>query len=47
MKRLKIQTLVIMVLMAQSRNFGNFKKLILALILNHHFMLMTFAIMQI
>jgi hypothetical protein len=41
MKRLKPQTLVIMVMMAQSRNFGSFRKLILALIPKNHFILMT------
>jgi hypothetical protein len=48
MKRLKTRTPTIVVLMAQSRNFGNFKKLILALIPKHHFILMNFyARMQI
>jgi hypothetical protein len=47
MKRLKIQTLVIVVLMAPSKNFGNFVKLILALIPKYHFIPMTYStIMQ-
>jgi hypothetical protein len=40
-KRLKTQTLTIVVLMAQSMNFGNFRKLIFTLILKHHFIPMT------
>jgi hypothetical protein len=39
---------MIVVLMAQSKNFANFMKLILALIPKHHFILMTcYDIMQI
>jgi hypothetical protein len=41
-KKLKTQTTVIMVVMAQSRSFENLSKLILALILKHHFILMIF-----
>jgi hypothetical protein len=41
MKRLKNQTPTILVLMAQSRNFGNSTKSIFALIPKHHFILMT------
>jgi hypothetical protein len=40
-KRLKIQTPAIVVLVAQSMNFGNFMKLMLALIPKDHFILMT------
>jgi hypothetical protein len=40
-KRLKTRTPAILVLMTQSKNFGNFMKLILTLIPKQHFILMT------
>jgi hypothetical protein len=47
-KRLKNRTAEFMVLMAQSRNFGNCVKLILAFIPKHDFILMTCSsVMQI
>jgi hypothetical protein len=47
MKRVKIQTAVIVVLMVHSINFGNFMKLILTLIPKYYFILMTCsAVMQ-
>jgi hypothetical protein len=45
-KILKTQTLAIVVLMTQSKNFGNFSKLILTLIPKHHFILMTCSVIM-
>jgi hypothetical protein len=45
-KRLKIQTPMIVVLMAQSSYFKKFMKLILALIPKNHFIFMTCSIMR-
>jgi hypothetical protein len=42
-KRLKTRTPAIVVLMTQSKNFGNFMKLIFTLIPKHHFILMTYS----
>jgi hypothetical protein len=42
-KRLKTQTPMIVVLMAQSKNFRNFRKLIFTLIPKRYFILMTYS----